>query len=213
MSFVVDVWSDVVCPFCYLGSRQLSRALAAFDHADEVVVRHRAFELDPHAKMSYEQDLVSLVARKYGISVEQSRAQHDRLTAEAAKLDLTWHFDRARPTNTFDAHRVIAAGNAQGMGDAITEALFAAYFTQGELVSDHEVLARLAREVGLVGAEDLLTSDRYADVVRADEADALELGISGVPSILLDGRFMVVGARGADEILSVLNRAWARRSA
>ena len=162
-SFVIDIWSDVVCPFCYLGTRQLAEALADFEHRDAIILRHRAFELDP--------------------------------------------------TNTLDAHRVIALASSQGLGGEASERLFRAYFCEGELVSDHRRLSELAREVGVSDADTLWESDAFTDVVRGDEAHAQELGITGVPCFLMDSKFIVNGAQGSAQILDLLRRAWARRAA
>jgi predicted DsbA family dithiol-disulfide isomerase len=211
-SFVVDVWSDVVCPFCYLGARQLASAMAEFEHAAEVTLRHRAFELDPHAAMSHDRSLVELVADKYSMPVSSVQSMHERLESQARELGMIWSLATALPTNTFDAHRVIALASSLGVGDEASERLFRAYFSEGRLVSDREVLSELAHDVG-VNADDLWRSDAFTDVVRSDEREAQELGISGVPSFLMDSKFMVTGAQGAAHILDVLRRAWARRAA
>ncbi len=212
-AFSIDVWSDVICPFCYLGSRQLHAALGGFAHRDEVVVRHRAFELDPRSSTTFDLSLDELVARKYSMPVERAHALHQRMEDQALALGMTWSLATARPTNTMDAHRVIALGSSQGLGDETVERLFRAYFCEGELVSDHETLERLAGEVGVSAVDELWRSHAYADRVRLDEQAAQDLGISGVPTLLVDGKFMVVGAQGAEQILSVLERAWARRAA
>jgi predicted DsbA family dithiol-disulfide isomerase len=212
-TFVIDLWSDVVCPFCYLGTRQLDAALQQFEHRDDVEIRHRAFELDPHARASYDRPLAELVAAKYAIPVAQVHTMHDRLLSNAGALGMTWSLDTAQPTNTFDAHRVIALASSQGLGGAMSERLFRAYFSEGELISDHHRLSELAREVGVSGADDLWEGDALSDVVRADEAAAQELGVTGVPCFLVDSKFMVSGAQGAEQILDVLKRAWARRAA
>jgi predicted DsbA family dithiol-disulfide isomerase len=211
--FTIDVWSDVVCPFCYLGKRQLALALERFEHADAVRVRFRAFELDPRARDTYDQTLDELVARKYGLAPERASALHARLEGEAAALGMRWDLSRARPSNTFDAHRLIALGADQGRGAATVERLFAAYFCEGERVSDHATLARIGAELDLEGVDELLGGDGYADEVRADEADALELGITGVPAMVLDRRFMVSGAQPVGDLVAILARAWARREA
>ncbi len=211
--FTVDVWSDVVCPFCYLGDRQLAEALDRFEHRAQVIVRRRAFELDPTASLHDGQSLDGLVARKYSISVERAHALHGRMEAQAGALGMQWSLATARPTNTFDAHRMIAFGSTMGLGDEVSERLFRAYFCEGVLVSDRSRLSDLAREVGLDGVDELWEGNAYVDLVRADEAAALELGVTGVPTFLLDSRFMVVGAQGPDHILDALQRAWARRAA
>ena len=209
--FIIDIWSDVVCPFCYLGSRQLEIALEGFEHRDRVTLRHRAFELDPHAKLAYDRPLEELVAAKYAAPVSRIRVMHDRLESEARELGMTWSLETAQPTNTFDAHRVIALASTQGLGHEMSERLFRAYFCEGALLSDHATLNRLADEIGVHDAERLWEGDDYCLDVRRDEEGALDLGITGVPSLLVDGKFMVVGAQGADQILSVLERSWRRR--
>jgi predicted DsbA family dithiol-disulfide isomerase len=146
--FVIDVWSDVVCPFCYLGTRQLAVALEAFEHRASVVLRHRAFELDPYAKPAYDRPLEELVAAKYSTPVTNVRVMHERLENEARQLGMDWSLATARPTNTFDAHRVLALADSQGLGDEASERLFRAYFCEGELVSDHQFLSALAGGAG-----------------------------------------------------------------
>ena len=186
--FFIDLWSDVVCPFCYLGARQLQLALDRFENVGDVVIRHRAFELDPKAPTDYDLSLPELLAKKYSMPIERAKALNDRLEGEASVLGMTWSMKDARPTNTFDAHRVIALSVTQELDQVMSERLFRAYFCEGQLVSDRVVLTALANEVGVVGVEEL-------------------------PSLLLDEKFMVVGAQGADQILDVLQRAWARRAA
>jgi predicted DsbA family dithiol-disulfide isomerase len=212
-TFVIDLWSDVVCPFCYLGSRQLAAALDQFEHRDLVVVRPRAFELDPRPHEESTLSLSELVARKYGMGLNEVHSLHQRLEAQASALGMTWSLERARPANTFEAHRLIALARAQGRGEAMSERLFRAYFCDAMLVSDHETLAELASEVGVTGVDVLRSSDAYHDDVRGDEERAGELGITGVPSMLLDAKFVIVGAQGTEQILDVLRRAWARREA
>jgi protein disulfide-isomerase len=212
-SFVIDIWSDVVCPFCYLGTRQLADALSHFEHREEVALRHRAFELDPGAKLHYDASLEELVARKYSMPVSSVQTMHARMQAEARELGMEWSLDRAQPTNTFDAHRVIALATTQDLGVEMSERLFRAYFCEGELLSDHALLHEVASEVGVTGVEALWQSDAFVDDVRGDEAAAQELGITGVPCLLLDGKFMVVGAQGSHQVLDVLRRAWSRRAA
>ncbi|MGB8196438.1 MAG: DsbA family oxidoreductase [Acidimicrobiales bacterium] len=212
-TFVIDVWSDVVCPFCYLGTRQLHAAIEQFEHRDDVVLRHRAFELDPHAKPSYDRPLAELVAAKYQIPLSQVHAMHDRLVHSAQSFGMTWSLEIAQPTNTFDAHRVIALASSQGLGDEASERLFRAYFSEGELVSDHGRLSALAGEVGVRDVDALWDGDAFSDEVRGDEMAAQELGISGVPAFVVDSKFMVSGAQGTEQILDVLQRAWSRRAA
>jgi predicted DsbA family dithiol-disulfide isomerase len=211
--FVIDIWSDVVCPFCYLGTRQLAEALSHFEHRDSVELRHRAFELDPSAKLHYDASLEELVAQKYSMPVSSVQTMHVRMQGEARELGMEWSLGTARPTNTFDAHRVIALASTQGLAGQMSERLFRAYFCEGELISNHERLDELADEIGVTGARELWKGDAFTADVRADETAAQELGITGVPCLLLDGKFMVVGAQGSHQILDVLRRAWSRRTA
>ena len=170
-TFVIDIWSDVVCPFCYLGSRQLTAALERFEHREDVTLRHRAFELDPRAQFAYDRPLAELVAAKYAMPVAQVHTMHERLENNAHALGMTWSLDTAKPTNTFDAHRVIALASSQGLGDEASERLFRAYFCEGELVSDHQRLSELAGEVGVsdVDAQQHASAARGVDRMRAVE--------------------------------------------
>lgn len=207
----IDVWGDVVCPFCYLGKRQLELAIERFDPAVTIEVHHRAFELDPSSPENYSQSLPELLSKKYGMTVEQAEAQHVRMEKAASALGMSWDMQRCQPSNTFHAHRLIALAKTQGLEEPMTERLFRSYFCEGGRPADRTLLAALANDVGVTGVDALLEGDAFAEHVREDEAIAQELGITGVPSILIDGRFMVMGAQGADEILSVMERAWARR--
>jgi predicted DsbA family dithiol-disulfide isomerase len=209
--FVIDVWSDVVCPFCYLGAHQLSESLAAFEHRADVVIRQRAFELDPNAPPDFGFNVDELFAHKYAMPLERARSLNEKLESDAAALGMTWSMLDARPSNTFDAHRLAKLAASQDLGRAMVERLFLAYFSQGVLLSDVDALSALARDVGVDAVDELWRGDDYALEVREDEALAQELGISGVPTLLLDEKFMVVGAQGAAQMLDVLRRAWARR--
>ncbi len=212
-SLAIDVWSDVVCPFCYLGSRQLDVALGQFEHGEDVVVRRHAFELDPSAPHDYAVTLPELLAEKYDMPVERARSLNERMEIEAKEFGLTWSMKNARPANSFDAHRLIALAAKQRKGAAMADRLFRAYFSDGLLISDHDTLDTLAEECGVEGAASLWSSDDFSQDVRSDEQRAADLGITGVPSLLIDDKFMVVGAQGSDHLLEVLNRAWSRRAA
>jgi predicted DsbA family dithiol-disulfide isomerase len=210
----VDIFSDVVCPWCSVGKRRFEAALSRFEHADEIDVVWRAYELDPQAPAVREGDYADRLARKYGMSRQQAVTAHERLTATAAAEGLDFHFERARPGNTFDAHRLLHYAREVGprVQDALKERLFRAYFTEGAAIGEPETLQRLATEVGLDEREvaDILAGDRYAEDVRADEREALELGVSGVPFFVVDGKFGIAGAQDADTILNVLERAWTK---
>ncbi|MGZ4683124.1 MAG: DsbA family oxidoreductase [Acidimicrobiales bacterium] len=206
----VEIWSDVVCPWCAIGKRRFERALSRFDHADEVEVVLRSFELDPTAPRSRDTDLVGHLAAKYGMSREQAAASQDRLTELAEIEGLEFRFDRARPGNTFDAHRLLHLAAARDLQADVAQALFTAYFRDGQAIGEPEVLARIAVGAGLDPAEvdEVLASDAYAVDVRADEDEAHALGVSGVPFFVIDRRYGVSGAQAPDLLLELLDKAW-----
>jgi predicted DsbA family dithiol-disulfide isomerase len=207
----IEIWSDVVCPWCYIGKRRLERALARFEHA--VDTRWRSFELDPHAPPVRSGDYATRLARKYGTTMERARAAIDRMTATGAAEGLTLRFDVAQPGNTFDAHRLLQLAGARGLQGALEERLFRATFSEGEAIGDPTTLARLAIDAGLDPSDvrSVLESDRYGAEVRGDEREAREREITGVPFFLLDERYPVPGAQDPDLLLRVLQRAWERR--
>jgi predicted DsbA family dithiol-disulfide isomerase len=207
----VEIWSDVVCPWCAIGKHRFEKALARFPHRDEVEVSWHSFELDPTAPPEPEGDLNAHLAAKYGISREQAEAMHRQLTEAAAADGWDFHFERARRGNTFDAHRLLHLAAEQGVQNAVKERLFRGYFTEGELLSDHETLVRLGADAGLDAdeARAVLTSDRYADDVRGDERQAQAYGITGVPFFVIDRTYGVSGAQPPEALLQVLDKAWA----
>jgi predicted DsbA family dithiol-disulfide isomerase len=206
----VEIWSDVVCPWCYVGKRNFEAALSRFEHRDDVEVIWRAFELDPSAPAEREGDYAAHLARKYGMSVEQARKMIETMTATGAKAGVALDFDRARPGNSFDAHRLIHLAGRQGVQDAVKERFLRATFTDGEPIGDRDALLRLAVEAGLPQADALsvLENDAFAAEVRAEESLALELGISAVPFFVIDRTFGIPGAQPPDVILGALERAW-----
>ena len=206
----VEIWSDVVCPWCYIGKRRFEAALGRFPHAEDVEVVWRSFELDPSAPTTGQLDLIQRLATKYGVSREEAEAMNERVTDLADDEGLAFRLDIARPGNTFDAHRLLHLAADRGMQDALKEALLAAYQTQGERISDPEVLARVAVATGLDGAEvaDVLSSDAYAEAVRDDEREAQRLGVTGVPFFVFDRRYGVSGAQPSDVLLGALRQAW-----
>jgi len=206
----VDIWSDVVCPWCYIGKRRFEQALARFPAADQVEVRWHSFELDPTSPGDRGGRYVDRLAEKYGRSTEQAQQMLDTMTTAASGEGLDFHFERARPSGTFDAHRLLHLAAERGVQDAVKERLLRATFTEGEPVADADTLVRLGAEAGLDPdeARTVLASDAYADDVRSDEAQAQQVGISGVPFFVVDGRYGVSGAQPPDLLLEVLQKAW-----
>lgn len=211
----VDIWSDIACPWCYVGKRRLERALEAFEHAGEVTVRWHSFELDPHAPAERTGNRTEMLARKYGLTVERAQEIERHLTETAAGEGLDFRFDRARSGNTFDGHRLVHLAATHGRAGEMKERLLAAYLTEGRLISDRATLAELAAEVGLPADEtaELLATERFADEVRADELLAAQLRISAVPTFVIDRRFGVSGAQPSDELLGLLRQGWEQRAA
>ena len=209
----VEIWSDIACPWCYVGKRRFEAALAAFEHRDEVEVTWRSFELDPGAPRERPGDRAEHLAAKYGSSVEQARAMQDNLTQVAAGEGLDFRFDIARDGTTFDAHRLVHLALAHGRQDVLKERLMRAYLTEGKLMSDAQVLERLAVEAGLPAdeARDLLAGDRYAAEVREDERTAASLGINAVPFFVVDRAFGASGAQPPEVLLGLLERGWEAR--
>ena len=204
----VEVWSDVACPWCYVGKRHLEQALTEFEGADDVQVTWRSFELDPTAPRVRGQDAVTLLAAKYGRSHEEAEAMVQSMRETGARDGLDLRFDIARSGNTFDAHRLLHLAASQGMQDAVKERFMRAYQTEGEAIGEPEVLQRLAEEAGLPADEvrEVLITERFAEEVRADEAQAVEFGIRGVPFFVVDRRVAVSGAQPPEVLLQLLQQ-------
>jgi predicted DsbA family dithiol-disulfide isomerase len=211
----VEIWSDIACPWCYIGKRRFESALAEFPHADEVTVTWRSFELDCDAPAERLGDPAAGLAEKYGMTVEQAHASRAQLAATAAGDGIEMNLDVQRPGNTFDGHRLIHLAAEHGRQDAMKERLMRAYFAEGALVSDHDALAALAAEAGLDPDEvhATLRSDRFADAVRADEEMAEQLGISAVPTFVVDRAFGASGAQPPEQLLQFLEQGRARSAA
>jgi predicted DsbA family dithiol-disulfide isomerase len=206
----VQIWSDVVCPWCYIGKRRFESALERFEHGDQVEVEYRSFQLDPFAEKGQDGSLDERLASKYGVDLDRARAMNARVTQTAAGEGLAYRLDIARPGNTFDVHRLIHLAAAEGRQAEMKERALAAYFTEGRPIDDTDTLVELAAEVGLDAgrARQVLEGDEFAAEVRADEREAGELGITGVPFFVLDRRYGVSGAQPAEVMTRALEQAW-----
>lgn len=206
----VEIWSDVVCPWCYIGKRRFESALDRFGHRDEVEVEFRSFELNPNAQANEGMALDEVLVRKYGFGLDQARTLHARVVNAAAGEGLQYRLDIAKTGNTFDAHRIIHLAAAEGRQAVMKERLMAAYFTEGTAIGDRGSLIELADEIGIdrERARAVLDSDEFADEVRADEREASELGITGVPFFVLNRRYGVSGAQAPEVMLEALETAW-----
>jgi predicted DsbA family dithiol-disulfide isomerase len=209
----IEIWSDVACPWCYVGKRRFEAALEQFEHRDDVTITWRSFELDPEAPAEREGDRAEHLARKYGMSAEQAKQSEVQMTQTAAGEGLDFHLDISRAGNTFDGHRLVHLANAHDLQDAMKERLLQAYFGEGALISDHETLVRLAQEVGLPEDEvrEMLASDRYAAEVREDERTAHSFGISAVPTFVVDRQLGASGAHPPEQLLGLLRQGWSQR--
>jgi predicted DsbA family dithiol-disulfide isomerase len=208
----IEVWSDFACPWCALGLYRLDRAREEFAHGDQISVVHRSFELDPHAPARRPQTMEQVLASKYGMSPAQVKAGHDRLTSFGLEVGMDFDFERIQLGNTFDAHRLAQSARGTAVEDAVIKGLFGAYFTEGRLLSDPEVLVDVATAAGMdaTAARAAIESDAFADEVRADERAAREQDVSGVPHFLINGKWAVPGAQDVETLVVVLGRAWER---
>lgn len=209
----IDIWSDVVCPWCYIGKRRFESALGRFAHRDHVSVTWHSFQLDPttvSTPQGVEDDHIGRLTSKFGTSRERAVEMLDTMTETAALEGLDYHFDQVKAANTFDAHRLLHLALRHGRQDALKERLMQANFVEGRPVGDRETLSDLAVEVGLDRDEvqAVLATDAHADDVRADIEQARAYGISGVPFFVIDEKYGVSGAQPADALLDVMNQAW-----
>lgn len=209
---LVEIWSDVVCPWCAIGRARLVAALESFTHRREVEIVYRSFELDPVAPMTRSGTMAGHLATKYDLSAEKAQRMTDHLVEVAALDGLEFRFDRARPGNTFAAHRLLQLALEKGCQHELVGAFMDGYFRDGLAVGDSAELAGVATDVGLSArdVETALESDLYANAVRADEARAQRLEITGVPFVLIEGRFAIPGAQTIERFGMALDRAWAK---
>lgn len=202
----VEVWADVICPWCYLGRRRFERAVAGFEGRESVDVVYRSFELDPDAPESSEESVEEMLAARYGLSREEARRANDRLTKIAAAEGLDFHLEKARPTNTLDAHRLLQLASVRKIRPAVEERFQRAYFTEGASLSDPATLLRLAGEAGLKESEArrVLTGLAFTLQVRTDEKEARNLGATGVPFYVFDRERALFGAQPTGVFLDAL---------
>jgi predicted DsbA family dithiol-disulfide isomerase len=213
----IDIWSDVVCPWCYIGKRRFESALADFEHAAEVEVVWHSYQLDPGAPSEPTDSVAAHLGRKYGGGEAAGAQMIDRVEAVAAEDGLVYRLHQAQRANTVDAHRLLHLAleeSGPAAQDRLKEALLAAYFTEARNVADHDVLRETAAGAGLdaTRVDEVLASREYAADVQADIDQAHAYGSSGVPFFVIDGRYGVSGAQPAEVFLQVLAQAWAERT-
>ncbi|MEU2788978.1 DsbA family oxidoreductase [Streptomyces sp. NPDC007100] len=205
----VEIWSDIACPWCYIGKARFEKGLAGFAHRDEVEVVHRSFELDPQAAPAGDVMVLDMLAEKYGVSREQAEAMEARVAEAAAGEGLGYRSDRVHG-NTFDLHRLLHLAKERGKQDALLGALYRANFAEARPLGDAAELTRVAVAAGLDEADVrrvLADGDAYAEAVRADEREAAELGARGVPFFVIDRRYGISGGQPAEVFRQALEQA------
>lgn len=209
MNMIIDIWSDMVCPFCYIGKRRIEQALARFEGRDQVNVRYHSFQLDPSGESYQGRDLHAVLSEKYGMSYDQARRMNLSLARQAKDDGLDYHMDSVIPAGTLDAHRLCHWAAERGKQADLEERIMKAYFTDSFNIADRATLARLAGEVGLdeQAALDILSSDRYTKEVEQDQREAARLGIQGVPHFIIDGKQQISGAQPVEVFLQALKKA------
>ncbi|SNT50106.1 Predicted dithiol-disulfide isomerase, DsbA family [Actinomadura meyerae] len=206
----VEIWSDVVCPWCYIGKRQFEKALQGFEHRDRVEVVHRSFQLDPTLPPGETVDVAEMLAEKYGMTRERAVEMNRQMEERAAGVGLEYHLEGGRAGNTLDAHRIVHLAAKRGRQDEVVEALYKAHFTDRRSVFDHDSLVEIAAAAGLDAdeARETLASGAFTAEVEADQREAAALGATGVPFFVLDRRYGVSGAQPPEAFTEALNRAW-----
>ncbi|MFS2188236.1 DsbA family oxidoreductase [Mucilaginibacter sp. Mucisp84] len=208
----IEIWSDVMCPFCYIGKRNFEAALAKFPDRDDIEVEWKSFQLDPAMPEvpRYQENMYQFVAARKGISYDQSVAMHEQVARMAENAGLDYQFDKMLVTNSLKAHRIIQMAKTKGLGEKAEEQLFYAYFTEGKNLSDDAVLTELGISIGLTATEvkEALTNPVFQHQVEADGAEASRLGAKGVPFFVIDRKYAIAGAQPGTEILKVLQTAY-----
>lgn len=206
----VEIWSDVMCPFCYIGKRRFENALQNFEYANEVDVIWRSFQLNPDMKTDPDANINEYLAEAKGWSVEQARQMNKQVADMAAEEGLEYNMEQAVVANSYDAHRLVQFAKDRGKATEMEEALFKAYFTDGENIADHANLINLAEHIGIdpTEAKSILDDDKYANAVNHDLRVAQNINITGVPFFLFDRKFAVSGARETEVFLKALKQSW-----
>lgn len=204
----VEIWSDIACPFCYIGKRKFEQALEQFPHKDKVTVSFKSFQLDPNAEVEQSQTTTEMLAQKYGMPIEKAKEMNEQVTAQAKDVGLDYHLESSILTNTKDAHRLSHFAKEYGKMEEIMERLLKAYFTEGKHVGDHDTLVALAGEVGLdkEAARAVIKSDQYNDIVKEEMQEGVNIGVQGVPFFVFNRKYAVSGAQPPQAFLDVLEK-------
>ncbi|MGZ4033722.1 MAG: DsbA family oxidoreductase [Bacteroidia bacterium] len=206
----IEIWSDVMCPFCYIGKRKFENALSDFKHKDDVEIVWKSFQLNPQMKTDPEKNINQYLAEIKGWSIDQAKEMNDRVIMMAKEVGLNYDFDKAIVANSFNAHRLIQFAKKSGKGSAAEERLFKAYFTEGKNIDDLQTLITLGLEIGLdrQETERVLTSAVYSEEVEKDIYEAQQVGVRGVPFFVLERKYAVSGAQDSAVFLDAMNKTW-----
>lgn len=205
----IEVWSDYVCPFCYIGKRRLEEAIEQTGLGDKVEVVFKAYQLDPNSPKESDESMQVGLAEKYGMSIEEAKKMTDNVEVQAKSVGLSYDFGKMTPANTFDAHRIAKLAEQEGVAPTVTERLLKAYFVEGEKIGREDVLLRLAEEAGVVRdrVKEVLDSDEFSEDVRMDIAEAGQIGVKGVPFFVIDRKYAISGAQPAEVFADALRKA------
>ena len=206
----IEIWSDIMCPFCYIGKRKLEEALEQFPHKDEVEINWKSYQLNPSLEYVKGRDIYDYLAENKGISRERAQQMNEQVAAMAREVGLNYDFENVVVANTFDAHRLLQLAAEDGLQNEVKERLLKAYFLEGRNVADHETLVELGTEVGMNAAaiNKMLASDDYATAVKADQEEVRQYKAGGVPFFVFNRRFGVSGAQPTEVFLEALQNAW-----
>lgn len=204
----IEVWSDYVCPFCYIGKRRLEEALQETGMDQQVELIFKSYQLDPDSPETSDKPVTEGLAQKYGISLQEAQRMMNNVAEQAKTVGLQYDTDAMRPANTFHAHRLAKLAEQEGMAAEVTERLLKGYFVLGEQIGNQETLLSIAEEAGLerTRTEKMLASDEFSDAVRADIAEARQLGVQGVPFFVINRKYAISGAQPAEVFANALRQ-------
>jgi protein disulfide-isomerase len=208
----IEIWSDIMCPFCYIGKRNLETAMSQFANKEHIEIEWKSFQLDPNIEEfpNYQDNVFMYLAERKGMSIEQSKKMHEQVVEYAQIVGLDYHFEKAKVANSFKSHRLIQLAKTKLLGDRAEEKFFYAYFTEGKNLNDLPTLIELGHEIGLTEAEvnEALTNDLYAKKVENDCREAQYIGVSGVPFFVLNRKYAISGAQQASDMLKTIEKAY-----
>jgi predicted DsbA family dithiol-disulfide isomerase len=207
----VEIWSDIMCPWCYIGKRRFEKALEQFDGAAEIQLNWKSFQLNPQMKTMPDKNIIEYLSEIKGWSITQSQEMHQHVTSVAKESGLIYDFEKAVVANSFDAHRLIQLAKTKGLGDQAEEHLFRSYFTEGKNIADHGILVQIGKEIGLDAEEtqQMLENNEYAEAVQQNIYEAQQVGVRGVPFFVFNSKYAVSGAQTSEVFLQAIQQSFA----